>query len=49
MSNTPILPMVPGGTIIGSAAAPDDEAKDDQDTVEQDASEASAVNDKLAE
>ena len=49
MSNTPILPMVPGGAIVGSASTPDDEPTDDQDTAEQDAREASSVNDKLAE
>lgn len=47
MSNPPILPMVPGGAIVGSPATPDDEPIDDQEAVDQDARDASAVNDKL--
>ena len=49
MTNSPILPIIPGGAILGSTNTPDDEEKDNQDTVEMDLREADTVNDNLEE
>ena len=47
MSNTPILPIVPGGAIVDADSTPADETKDDQNTVDDDVRAASSVNDNL--